>query len=138
MMIRQIVRTMSLLAGASCLALCFGVSSFAQFYPDEVMSDNPVAYWRFERDLTDSAGDIDLDPSVSPDFVSGPGSGTQAFSTNGGQAWAASFGAIELFDLISYTYEMWININGSNEGGTYVFNASFRRAGGKRSKFFGV
>lgn len=100
--------------------------SFAQFYDDLVLSDNPVSYWRFERNLDDSVGGNNMDPSVAPRFVSGPGPGTKAFSTSTGKAWAAAFGAIELFDLTSYSYEMWVNMKGSNEGGTYVL---MRRSG---------
>jgi hypothetical protein len=101
-------------------------AGFAQFYPDTVLSDNPVSYWRFDRNLEDAVGGNTMDPSVGPEFVPGPGPDTKAFSTNAGKAWAAAFGALELFDLTSYSYEMWVNIKGSNEGGTYVL---MRRSG---------
>ncbi len=121
------------------ISVCFcSFEAAAQLYPDEVMADNPVAYWRFETDLTDTAGSIDLDPAISPDFVAGPGEDNTAFSTNEGGAWAAAFGTIELFDIESFTYEMWINAAGQNES-TYLL---MRRAtppdgiGGENSLIF--
>jgi|GEM_PF-2345855 hypothetical protein len=94
-------------------------SSFAQLYPDEVLADHPVSYWRFETNLLDETGGNELLPAISPDFVAGPGSDNRAFSTNNGRAWAAGFGVVELFDLESFSYEMWINPAGVNQS-TYL------------------
>lgn len=97
-----------------CL-VCIGASlAGAALYPEEVASDKPIAYWRFEKDLKDSIGGITLQPSVAPEFVDGPGTGTKAFSTKGGNAWAAALKTVKLFDIQSFTYEMWINPAGLN------------------------
>jgi hypothetical protein len=61
-------------------------------------------------------GHIDLVAPPAPSFVAGPGEGHQAFSSNDGTAWAAQFGVVELSGLEDFTYEMWINLTGDNEG----------------------
>lgn len=108
------------------LAMAMAGPAAAQFYPDTVKADNPLSYWRFETSLTDEVGGNDLDPSVSPELVAGPGEGNLAFSTNQAQAWAAAFGAVDLFDLVDFTYEMWIRVREPVEDGAYVL---MRRTG---------
>jgi len=113
-----------LLIGCALTLVC-APSSMSATYPDEVKNDKPVAYWRFERDLTDLIQGITLQPSVAPKFTAGPGTGTQAFSTEDGKAWGAALKIVELFDIDSFTYEMWINPAGVNDQ-TYIL---MRRTG---------
>ena len=106
--------------------LAMGSTAYAQFYPDQVRADHPVSYWRFSLNLDDDLGGNNMDPSVSPQFANGPGTGTRAFSTTAGRAWAAAFGAVDLFDLTSYTYEMWIKVRATGSEGRYIL---MRRTG---------
>lgn len=87
----------------------------AQLYSELVIEDAPLVYWQFDNDLRDSMGAVDLNPAASPELVEGP-LGGQAFSSSGGGAWAASFGVVELMELLDFTYEFWINLSGPNEG----------------------
>jgi hypothetical protein len=103
-----------------CLAIVvssLGASvGFAQLYSDVVQADQPRVYWRFDNDLADAMGNVNLDPAAAPEFVDGPGTENQAYSSNEGQAWAAAFGVVDLNGLETFTYEMWINLTGDNEG----------------------
>ncbi|MBN2329143.1 MAG: LamG domain-containing protein [Candidatus Omnitrophica bacterium] len=90
--------------------------SAAQDYSSAVIADGPLVYWGFNNDLSDAMGNIDLDPAASPQFVDGPLDGSLAYSSSDGQAWAASFGTVELNELEDFSYEMWINLSGDNEG----------------------
>ncbi|MGC9327400.1 MAG: LamG domain-containing protein, partial [Candidatus Hinthialibacter sp.] len=110
-------------------ALALPLSSQAQLYSDLVLEDNPLVYWRFSNDLTDSAGDLELNPAASPQFVEGPFAEGQAFSSDGGQAWAAGFGIIDLISLQNFSYEFWIKPQGLEEG-DYILQ---RAAGGTGS-----
>jgi len=88
----------------------------AQLYSEKVVADNPLVYWRFSNDLTDSMNNVDLDPAVSPAFVESPLPGGKAYSSSGGKAWAAAFGAVDVLGLYDFTYELWINLSGENDG----------------------
>lgn len=107
-------------AGMCGLVLCaVGIASIevgAQVYSEEVKADQPLVYWRFSNSLNDEMGNVDLQSPGTPVFVSGPGEGHQAFSSNNGTAWAAQFGVEQLSGLENFTYEMWINLAGVNEG----------------------
>ncbi len=120
------MRRRHVLAASLALATFVAGSVSAQLYPDKVTGDNPLVYWRFSNDLTDSMGNLDLDPAASPDFVDSPLSGGKAYSSSGGEAWAAAFGAVELMNLYDFTYELWINVSGENDG-NYILQ---RYAGG--------
>lgn len=100
--------------------------AFAQTYSESVTSDKPVAYWQFNNDLTDTQGNVNLDPAASPAFVTGPGSNNKAFSSSGGKAYAAGFGVESLIGMQNFSYEFWINLSGDNEG-KYILQ---RYAGG--------
>ncbi|MFB3789115.1 MAG: LamG domain-containing protein [bacterium] len=91
-------------------------AGFAQTYPERVSADHPLVYWRFSNDLTDAQGNLDLMSPGTPAFVNGPHGGHLAFSSNGGTAWAAQFGVEKLSGLNDFTYELWINLAGDNEG----------------------
>ncbi len=97
--------------------LCLSSTSvFSQTYPELVQGDSPLVYWRFSNNLDDAQGQLGLVSPGEPQFVSGPGDGHQAFSSNEGTAWAAQFGVEQLSGLNDFTYEMWINLTGNNEG----------------------
>ena len=89
--------------------------SFAGNYPDEVKADNPAAYWQFENSLADTVSGLTLVPSEAPKFTSGPGTGNKAYSSNGAKAWAFALKTVNLFDIPSFSYEMWINPAGVNK-----------------------
>lgn len=91
-------------------------SAFGQSYSELVTQDNPLVYWRFNNDLDDTMGNVNLNPAAAPSFVTGPYENSSALSTSGGEAWAAVIGATELLGLEDFSYEMWINLSGENEG----------------------
>ncbi len=100
-----------------CVISALGTSAgFPQTYPELVQSGHPLVYWRFSNNLADSQGNLDLMSPGTPAFVDGPNSGHLAFSSNGGTAWAAQFGVEQLSGLYDFTYELWINLAGDNEG----------------------
>jgi concanavalin A-like lectin/glucanase superfamily protein len=103
---------MTFVFGLLVLPLCVA----AQDYASVVKNDAPLVYWSFDNNLSDAMGNIDLDPAVAPQFVAGSLEGSQAYSSSDGQAWAASFGTVELNGLENFSYEMWINLSGDNEG----------------------
>ena len=84
-------------------------------YPDEVKTDKPVAYWQFENSLTDSIANLTLLPSEAPVFVSGTGTNNKAYSSKSAKAWAFALKTLKLFDIPSFSYEMWINPAGVNK-----------------------
>ena len=91
-------------------------SGFAQTYPERVRADHPLVYWRFSNDLADAQGNLDLKSPGTPAFVKGFSGSDLAFSSNGGTAWAAQFGVEKLSGLKDFTYELWVNLAGDNEG----------------------
>ncbi|MBZ0255313.1 LamG domain-containing protein [bacterium] len=91
------------------------LTTLSQTYSDVVAGDSPLVYWRFDNDLTDVMGNVDLNPAAAPEFVDGPIGGS-AYSSSQGQAWAAAFGTVGLNGLENFSYEMWINLTGDNEG----------------------
>ena len=112
-----------------CLLAVLAAPAGAQTYPEQVVTDNPLTYWRFNSDLQDAQGRLNLNPAASPEFVAGPGQDNQAYSSSEGKAWAASFGVDILSGVQDFTYEMWINLKGDNEG-KYILQ---RYAGGTGS-----
>jgi len=92
------------------------VAAYAQTYSESVAADNPLTYWPFNNDLADAQGNVDLSPGSSPAFVAGQGSNNKAYSSSDGKAWAASFGFESLIGVQDFSYEMWINLKGDNEG----------------------
>lgn len=97
------------------LVMLMPAAASAQLYSELVVEDQPLVYWRFDNDLADEIGNVALNPAASPELVDGP-LGGQAFSSSGGEAWAATFGAVDLMELFDFTYEFWINLSGVNEG----------------------
>ncbi|HOJ59748.1 MAG TPA: LamG domain-containing protein [bacterium] len=105
----------------------------AQLYAEQVTADNPLTYWRFTNDLQDAQGHLNLDPAVSPNFVTGPGQGNQAYSSSEGKAWAAAFGVDILSGVQDFSYEMWINLKGVNEGKYILQRFAGGTGGGENS-----
>ena len=94
---------------------CVGFAR-AQSYQESVVADNPLVYWEFNNSLADTMGNLNLDPAAAPAFVDGPGETNTAYSSSEGQAWAAAFGTVDLNGLFDFSYEMWIDLAGDNEG----------------------
>ncbi|MEW6237295.1 MAG: LamG domain-containing protein [Candidatus Omnitrophota bacterium] len=98
------------------LGMLSGAAVMAQTYAESVLADHPISYWPFNNDLADAQGAVNLSPAASPTFIDGPGSGNKAYSSSSGKAWAAAFGTVDLNGLEDFSYEMWINLKGDNEG----------------------
>lgn len=105
-----------------------GNSVFSQTYSESVLADAPLTYWQFNNDLQDTQGNVELHPAASPQFVAGMGENNRSFSSSGGKAWAAAFGVESLYGVQDFSYEMWINLKGDNEG-RYILQ---RYAGGSQ------
>ena len=117
----------------ACLMMVLGITVSAQTYSENVIADNPLVYWRLNNDLTDAQGNVNLNPAASPQFVEGIGSGTKAYSSSDGKAWAASFGVENLIGAEDFSYELWINLKGDNEGKYILQRYAGGTAGGENS-----
>lgn len=97
-------------------ALAHYKAALPDAYSKAVKTDAPLLYWRFEGNFTDEIGQRNLLPS-GVQFVDGPG----------GSPNKALFGRITsleaqiLYDLDSFTYELWFNPKFKSQDSYLIF-----------------
>lgn len=118
-----------LITFAVCVLCLFGVSNVGlAAYPDEVLADNPVAYYRFEETSGTTANDSSASGTNDGTYVNGVLLNQSGVSSETGLA-ARFDGSDDYVNTPNsvggdFTLEAWINTTADSLGGTHAYEGN--------------